>query len=111
MKEDLREMEIARVKGQIEATKHYYAVLIAKSASKVEDAMKWADEGIERIDETLKKVEEELEVMRLKLKRTKSKMNKIVLEQGINGLTMARGIRLSHRETLLKIRHQLKQVI
>ena len=109
--EDFKEMEMARLKGQVEAIKHYYAILIAKNVSKVEEALTKADDEIISLDLSLEGSSEEIKTLGAKLKRTKSKTNKVVLEQGIKWHLLVTQIRQEHRETLLSIRHKLKQVV
>lgn len=110
-KEDFRDMEMARVNGQLEATKHYYAVLLAKNVSKVEDALKWAEEAIEDAGEFDKVQGDYLGGLQAKIRRTKDKKKakqmEVLWEEGWKYLNQVQMC----RDTFLRIRHQLKQVL
>lgn len=105
------ELEITRLKGTLEATKHYYAVLIAKNVEKVEKCVEKL-EGYTEVDNEFG-IEDTDEIIVLVKKANRAKVKKIkdlyleLAEAKRNAIREQ--ARFSNR--MVEIRNELKQVI
>lgn len=111
MSETPEYMEINRLKGQIEATKHYYAILISKNVAKVEDAMKWADDSIDSLDLAIKGIEEEILVLSRREKSARSNFKKALIASEVGLLSRLATYLRNNRTKFYNIHHSLKQVL
>lgn len=79
---DFKEMEYTKMKGDLAAIKHYYAVLIAKNVSKVEEVNFKISKSIDLLTSSIEETRLELREL-LELKKTKINKEKIELTQRI----------------------------
>lgn len=103
-------LEVANLKGQLEATKHYYATLIGKNVAKIEDVY-GIIEPKRNVERRVVTLNERREVLFKRLTRTKSKAVKGALEEAMGLLAELRSEVLNHANEMNSIYQKLRQVV
>lgn len=110
---DFRDLEINRLKANVDVVKNYYATLFGKNLAKIEDVVKNFDQYLEAVkEEDPKKVfTEELLTIGKKIKRAKTKPLKNALKRQAELLeTIINMYETTYKETL-KNWNALRQVM
>ena len=105
------EIEVSRIKGTLEATKHYYAVLIAKNVEKVERILESTKEFTYLENELDTETTDEIIHLRNKAKRAKSKKLKDLYLEIAQLKQEKRENYVRYRNHIAEIAKNLRQVL
>jgi len=104
------EFENNHLKGQLEAIKHYYAVLIAKNVTKVEEVIEKLNEEIKWLDDGIKTYSEKIIELNQKIKEVR-KIKRTSLEEKIELLENPLNILKKERQNYYELVNTLRQVL